>query len=128
MKKMKAVLISICMMIVLTACGGEKVDEATSTKYIQKAEEIVTFLNEGKYTDLIDMFDDKMKAALTEEKLKEIEPVIQQSGDYEKIEKSSVEKKDSSHIVVLAGKYTKQSRIYTISFNENDEVSGLFVK
>ena len=131
MKKMKIVLMSICMMLLLAACGGEGVDivdDATATKYSQKAEEIVLLLNEGNYSELRETFDAKMKASLTEEQLKEIEPLLQQSGDFEQIDKSSVERTDSMYVVVLVGKYAKENRIFTISFNANNEVIGLFVK
>lgn len=126
MKKMTVIIMSICAMIVLAACGT-KVDEATAEKYITSAEGIVSLLNDGNYQGVTETFDSHMKAELTEEKLKEIEPIIEQSGDFEAIKKSSVEEKDDNYIVVLVATYSNDERIYTISFNKADEVVGLYI-
>ncbi len=44
--------------------------KVTSEKFILKAEEIVSLLNEAKYKDVHEKFDSKMKAGLPEEKMK----------------------------------------------------------
>ncbi len=38
-------------------------------------------------------FDSKMKAALSEEKMKDLTPIIEKAGTFEKIEKQSIEEK-----------------------------------
>lgn len=38
-------------------------------------------------------FDSKMKTALSEEKMKDLTPVIEKTGTFEKIEKSRLKKK-----------------------------------
>lgn len=121
------VLLGICLSM-LVACGGEKVDDATSDKYIGKAEEIILLLNDGNFEAVTETLDSQMKAELTADRLKEIEPVIEQSGDYEEIKKSSVEKQDNMYITIIVANYTNENRTFTISFNEADEVVGLFVK
>ncbi|MDQ0156964.1 hypothetical protein J2S07_003289 [Robertmurraya andreesenii] len=92
------------------------------------AEEVVSLLNEAKYGDIHTMFDETMKTELTEEQMGLLTPVIEQSGDFDKIDKSSVEEKDGHHIVTLVSKYSKENRIYTITFNDKEEIAGLFVK
>lgn len=115
-------------MMLLIACGGEKVDDETAQDYITKAESVINLLNNKQYDELIALFDDNMKAGLTENELVKLEPFIEEGGEFEKIDKSSVEKDNGIYVAVLTANYSNATRIYTISFNENDEVSGLFVK
>lgn len=128
MKRVLFTVLSVMAMLALAACGGKKVDDATSEKYISKAENIVSLLNEGKYQEVHAMFDDEMKTGLPEDQMKELTPIIEESGNYEKIDKSSVEKKDGFYIVVLVAKYSNENRVFTITFNDQDEVAGLYIK
>lgn len=128
MRKKIAVIISILLVMILAACGGEKVDEETSNKYIAKAEDIIHLLNDGEYENIVDMFADELKAELTIDQLKEIEPILEESGEFVEVKKSSVEKTEGIYVTVIAGKYTEDDRIFTISYNDDDEVVGLFVK
>lgn len=128
MKKIVLVMLSILLTLGLVGCGGDKVDESISKKYISQAEDIVSLLNEGKYEEVHTMFDDQMKAGLPVNKMEELTPVIKQSGKFEKIDKSSVEEKDGIYIVILVAKYSENNRVFTISFNDKDKVAGLYIK
>ncbi len=128
MKKILFVMFSVLVMLGLVGCGGNKVDESTSKKYISKGEEIVSLLNEGKYEEVHTMFDAEMTAGLSVNKMQDLTPIIKQSGKFEKIDKSSVEEKDGIYIVILVAKYSENNRVFTISFNNKDEVAGLYIK
>lgn len=125
MKKGLTVLLSVAMFIMLAACGN-KVEEGD--KYISMATEIVSLLNEGKYADVHAKFDQNMKIGLPVEKMSELTPILEQSGTFQKISKSSAEEKDGYIIVVLLATYSESNRIYTITFNQQDEVAGLFIQ
>ena len=94
MKKIALIMISVLTVLVLVACGGNKVDDATAEKYITKAEEIVSLLNENNYKEVHAMFDEEMEKGLPVDDMEELSPVINQSGEFEEIDKSSVEEKD----------------------------------
>ncbi|WP_232726222.1 DUF3887 domain-containing protein [Bacillus sp. FJAT-42315] len=129
MKKYIVSIVSACMLLLLlSACGGDKVDEETSEKMIQQAEDVVQFLNDQQYEELRETFDSTLKKELTEERLKELEPIFEESGAFEKFEKSSVEEKDGHYIVVLVAKHANDQRIFTVTINKSNQVSGLFVK
>lgn len=128
MKRILLTMLSAMVVFLLVACGGNKVDNETSEKYITKAEEIVSLLNEGKYKEVHAMFDKQMKTGLPEEKMKELTPIIEESGNFEKIEKSSVEEKDGMYVTILVAKYSKENRVFTVTFNDKEEVAGLFIK
>lgn len=127
MKKWQLIVCSIVAMVLLAACGN-KVDEETENTYVEKAEAIVHYLNEGKFDQVFDKLNASMQSQVTAEQLAEIKPVLEASGDYEGIEKQSVEEKDNIKVVVIVGKHSEENRIYTVSYDENDEIAGLFVQ
>ena len=127
MKKIVGIVCSLLIVATLAACGSN-VDEETSETYIGKAKEVVNLLNKGEYGNVHAMFNDQMKAGLSEDQMAELGPVIKQSGDFEKIDKASVEEKDSIYVTVLVAKYSKENRVYTISFTEDDKITGLFIQ
>ena len=74
------------------------------------------------------MFDEEMEKELPVDDMEELSPVINQSGEFEEIDKSSVEEKDGFFIVVLVAKYSEENRTFTVTFNDKDEVAGLFIQ
>jgi len=118
----------ISAMLLLAACGGKKVDDETARTYIDQAEQVVSLLNEGDTESVRGMLDDNMKAALTDAQLQEVVGIIEDSGAFEKVDKSSVEEQDSLYVTVLGVKYSKSTRIFTISFDSQQKVAGLFIK
>ena len=127
MKKRQWFIGSLLVSLILVGCGNQ-VDDATAQKYSDKATSIVTKLNAGAYTDITKQFDATMKANLSATQLAEIQPTIEKSGTFKKIEKQSVEEKDGMTTVILVAKYQNDKRVYTISYNEENQISGLYVK
>lgn len=127
MKKMHVMFISICVLVLLAGCGS-KVDDSTAQAYISKAEEVVQMLNNGEYESITEQFDDTMKASLSAEQLAGLEPLLTASGEFKAIEKQSVEEKDGMKIVVLIANYSEEKRIFTITYDANDKIAGLFIK
>lgn len=127
MKKWAVILVGMMLSIVLIGCGN-KADEDTSQVYREKAEDVVKWLNEKNYEPLIEQFDANLTAQLTVDQLAQIEPVIEQSGDFEQVEKSTVEEKDGMKVVVLVAQYSNDKRVFTISYDGEDKIAGLFVQ
>lgn len=131
MSKLKSVIGIISLMVVvasLSACGGSKVPEEEAKVYKQEATVIINELIAHNYEDILTNLNDEMKENLTEEKLKEIEPLLKASGALKKIGKQSVAFRNDNYTTVSEVTCDKEKRIFTISFNEQEEISGLFVK
>ena len=128
MKRILLMMLGVVMVFGLAACGGSKVDDATAEKYSEKAKEVIGLLNDGNYTEVHAMFDEQMATGLPVGQMEDLTPIIEGSGSFDKIDKSSVEEKDGFYVTVLVAKYSEEKRIYTISFNEQEEVAGLFIK
>lgn len=110
------------------ACGNGGADDPLTEKYQPKAEEVVNHLNNQEYSDIIPQLDSEMKELLTEDKLKELEPVIAEAGDFDSITKSSVEEVDGYYQVILVAKYSNANLRYTVAYNDDDQITGLFIK
>lgn len=128
MKRSLLLMASVLVILMLAACGGEKVDDATAEKFIAKAETVVGLLNDGKNEDVHAMFDEIMKEGLPVRDIEQLTPFIEQSGKFEKVNKSSIEESNGVYVIVLAVNYSEENRIYTISFNEEEEIAGLYMK
>ena len=127
MRKILSVLLGALVALILVGCGSN-VDDATADKYIEQAKAVVENLNNENYEDIQAQFDAKMKANLTTEQMAELAPIIEASGQFQEFDKQSVEEKDGYYTTILVAKYSEENRIYTISFNEQDEIVGLFIK
>lgn len=127
MRKLLLVMLSAIIMLVFVACGN-KVDESTTEKFTTKAEDIVLLLNDANYEDVHAMFDEQMKVALPVHDMEQLTPVFEESGDFKEINKSSIEEDEDFYVAVLAAKYSEKNRVFTISFNAEEEVVGLYVK
>lgn len=128
MRRIIITLLGTCLLLMLVACGGSKVEDATAEIYITKAEAIVDLLNEGNYEAVHDTFNDEMKTGLPVIDMEELTPIIKESGSFEEIDKASVEEEEGMYITVLVAKYSDKNRVYTLTFNEDEEVAGLFIK
>lgn len=127
MKKWKLIVCSMLAVLLLVACGN-KVDDATVSSYVSKGEEVVHLLNNGEFDKIIEQFDEKMKSNLTAAQLADITPVLEASGSYKGIKKQSVQEKDGHKIVVIVGEHSNEDRIYTVTYDANNQISGLFVQ
>lgn len=125
--KLLVVVISILCLISLVACGN-KVDNETKTLYISQAEEVVNLLTAGDFDTLITHFDAPLKEQLTKDKLAQITPIVEAAGQYVGVKKSSVQEKDGYYITVLVVEFAKKNHVVTVSYNSNNEISGLFIQ
>jgi Protein of unknown function (DUF3887) len=119
-------LLSIFLLVGLVACGNN--DTSLMEEYVPKAEEVVKLLNDGSYEEVYHQFDETMKNALPVEQMGQLKTVIEKSGEFETFDKSTVEEQDGFYVVVLIAKYSNEDRVYTISFNDQDEIAGLYVR
>ncbi|MUK90370.1 DUF3887 domain-containing protein [Ornithinibacillus sp. L9] len=128
MKKILLPIFIVALMLMLVACSGEENSDSTTEKYIEQAEKVISLLNENNYEEVYAKFNDEMKQSLTLENMNTFTPLLEESGDFVEIDQSSVEEKDGYFVTVVVAKYTNQNRVFTISFSDNEEIAGLFVK
>lgn len=126
-KKLVLLIASLCLVALMAGCGN-KLDEAKVQKYSNKAEEVIVLINSGDFEAITAQFDDVMKSQLSIAQLEQITPIITASGDYKGIKKSTVNEKDGYYIAVLVAEYSNENRVYTITYDGQEQIAGLFVK
>jgi len=130
MKKLIAVCLSalLCAAL-LTGCGGGLSDAYDEDKVISLAHEVVTDLNSNDYDAVVAMMNDTMKAALPADKLSEAwAPVSEQLGAFDSFVKDATSEKDSIATIVVLAKYANANLTFTISFNTDLQLVGLYMK
>jgi len=122
------------LLFALTVVACTSVDDETYDHYANEAEQIIYLINDGKYGEVVYLFGDDLKAELDGEDLRQIEPLIAESGAFESIKKVNVDKteeistKEEIFVTVTQVAYENNNRTFTISFNDQDELFGLYVK
>ena len=139
--RLSALVIMFCFSCILfTACSGKSSDAGKSSsvssgqkeKYIEKAQNVITLFNEEKSDEIVELCDEAMKNALSEDKLSEIYTQIKSNGDFEKFlegEMTKVEQGGKTFtVVVQQTKYEKNTLTYTVNFDSEDKLAGIFYK
>lgn len=124
----KLVILALATVLLLAACGKNKVDETAADEYIKKSKETITLFNEEKFDEMRTLFDATMKDSLSVEQLQEVSDIVKESGEFVGFEKESVAKKEQYFVATIAAKYKEDNRVYTITLNEQQQVAGFFVK
>lgn len=137
MKKTKGkfMLVFVLALVLLVGCSGQDLaDSFDEEEVMDKAERVVTILNEGDSEALLEMSSPELKAALTDETLEEIYGVINEAGEFKEIRDDNIagdedeETGEKYAVVSIKAEYKKGNFIYTISFNEDMELAGLYYK
>lgn len=139
MKKMNLRWISaICIIMaftLLTGCASGGLSEKFNEAEVKLAAENVVNLVNSKDTETLRSISmPEMKEALTDDTLAKIHEELDKSGEFEAIEKIRVtgqkdkDTEDEYAVSVVRTRYEEKNFIYTITFNKEMELAGLYVK
>lgn len=130
MKKLFKACIFVLPMMFLVACGGEtKLSENfNETELKSSATTVIESISKGEYEKVVELESDEMKAALDEKKLEEtFTPINEKIGAYKEISKFAIVEKDGNAIVVAISEYEAEKLKFTITFNKEMKIIGLYI-
>ncbi|HHW29576.1 MAG TPA: DUF3887 domain-containing protein [Syntrophomonadaceae bacterium] len=138
MKKLKinsVYILALSMIIcfgLLTGCAQGLSSDFDEAEVKSAAENVITMINEKDSEGLRAMSTAQVKAGLTDDVLNQMYEAIGEAGTFEQVEDMKVAgatENDTEYAVVVAkAKYEKRSFTYTISFNKDMKLAGLYYK
>lgn len=137
-RKKKMLLMSLLILVcifALSACGKNKLSDEFNQERVEEAvKNVVDMVNQGDIEGIQELSNEEMKEAMTEDVLNQVFDAVKEFGDYKEITKidvAGVEDKASGQpiaIAVVKVKYSEKDVIYTISFDIDMKLAGLYLK
>ncbi|WP_373898689.1 DUF3887 domain-containing protein [Haloimpatiens sp. FM7315] len=126
----KVIMMILCVaMIFSCGCGAKKLSASYSEDKLKTAsEEIIKDLNDEKYEEVTDKLSKDIKDKLPASKLEEVWDKYKEMGDYQSISKIAFQEKDNYAVVVAVAKFKEGKVIFTLSYNKDMELVGIFIK
>ena len=92
MKKLAGIVVLVCLIFSLTACGGKLSEEFEEKEVKEGAEEMVNLINEGKLSEVYeDSFIPVLRNSVELEELQEtVDYVLDKLGEFQDFEKVQV--------------------------------------
>lgn len=135
MKKTAVLVLVLVLIVSFAACGGKKTSDAFDDSVVkEKAENVISFLNSRDYASVEYMVRDDVKEKLSAQVLTDaLDPILDQAGDFKEFASEAVTGSKGSDseeyaIAVIKAVYEKQTFIYTITFDRDYKVAGLYIK
>lgn len=127
-------ILTLCLSLA-TGCGSKKLAAGFNEDEVKKeAENIISLLNNKDAEGLKAIASEEMKAALTDEVFSKIFEDLGQGGKIEEIQKMNISghtdksRNEDFAVVIAKVKYEEKTFTYTISFNKQMELAGLYYK
>lgn len=136
MKKYLRVLIVILVMSLLFGCSGNKLsDKFDEQEVLDKGKEVVDVINTRQYEDVIALLREDLRSQITADQLVTAwDDQIVAAGEFDKIRNTAIESQEDSVTkeeyvtVILEAIYAEDTLIYTLSFDEDLMMIGLYMK
>lgn len=133
--KAKVILSLVVFFLFLTGCTGTELsDNFDQEQVIKQAKDTITLINNEDSEALLEMSTAEMQAGLTEETLNQIYTAIDEAGAFQEFADTSVAGdidkaiEEEYAVTVVETNYENESLVYTLTFNEDMELAGLFYK
>lgn len=133
MNKLKVFLLAFLVGGILVGCSSSKLSEDFDEAALKAdAQSIVQMFCNNDYESVVDKMSDKLKAAITEEQLKEVwEPIQNTIGKFDSINKEGVVGNNDDNqemaTVVEIIKCEKGKAQFKITYNKDMKLEGLYI-
>jgi hypothetical protein len=137
MKKFVLVLMIITgMSLILTGCSSIKLSDDFDKDTVEKsAKQVVEYLNAGDYDKIFEMSGDVLTNNVSEDDLsKAVDKTFGDAGAFVKYKNVTIigqkmkKSDENTAVAVLVAEYENQKVTFTISFDTDMKLIGLFMK
>lgn len=137
MKKFFVVLTMIAgVSLMLTGCSSMKLSDDFDKDTVEKtAKQVIEYLNSGDYDKIFDMSGDVLKNGITEDELSQaVDKTFGDAGAFEEFKNVSIigqkikPSDEDAALAILVAKYENQKVTFTLSFDTDMKLIGLYMK
>lgn len=134
MKKIMILLAGIIIIGMLSACNSTKLAASFDKETVEaSSKQVIEYLNSGDYDSVNAMVREDGKEYLSSEILSNaVEKTYGKAGSFVEYKDINIigrkEKKADYAVVIVKAKYEKKNVLFTISFDSNLDVIGLYMK
>lgn len=130
MKVLKVLLITLLVGIFITGCGSNALDKNyDENKLKEEANDVLKMLCNENYKDLSQHMNYKLANVMPADRLKEAwEPIKKDFGEFEEVTNLEVMGKDDLATVILTAKFSNRDGQFTITYNKDMMIEGLYIK
>ncbi|SHK64322.1 Protein of unknown function [Anaerocolumna jejuensis DSM 15929] len=137
MKKFTALFLLVVMSaVLLSGCSSTKLSDSFDKDTVEKsAKQVIEDLNNDDYDSVISMFRDDLKEELTAGSLKDAATkTYGNAGKFEKYKSVSIlgqkvkSTKEDCAVAIVVANYEKQKVEFTLSFDTDMKLIGLYMK
>ncbi len=126
------ILLIVFSLSLLTGCASKLPDGFDEVEVKSAAENVIMLLDQRNADDLSDLLTEQMKLGLTEDVLAQIFALLDEAGAVQTIEEmqttGSTESSTTYGVVVAKVKHANHELTYTISFDSQMKLAGLYFK
>lgn len=132
MKKAAAVTLAV-LLLICSACAGNAF-EFDKEEAVSAAKEVAELVHAQDYEALHGLFREDVRPLITAEALQAaVQPILEQAGafqEYEKADAASYKDKQYGDLITVAlkAKYENAALTYTISFDRDYALMGLYIQ
>lgn len=131
MKSFTKILISIlALTLLLIGCSSKELsDNYSKEKLDTEVLNIIKDLEKNSFQEIIDKSSQELKSVLTVEQLETAwNSVSENAGEFQEISTNKYMEKDGFATVIAIAKHSKRKVQYTLSFNKDMELVGIYLK
>lgn len=130
MKKYLAVLFLFALL--LTSCSSKLPQWADKAKIEQESKNIIDILGKKDKQALQEKLSPEMKASLSDEQIDAIFQMVAELGSFKEVKafdaKEAKQNQKSYVTAAVSAAYEKRDVMYTLSFDDQMRLAGLFIK
>ncbi len=134
MKKIIWLAAVVCCVLLLTACGSKLPEGFEKDAVLEAADAVIAIINTGDFDAVVLEMREDLRSAITAEQLEEVWGArLDELGAYEKVKDSAVQGTKGQDgeeyaVAAVACGYENGTAVYTLSFDKDYALVGLYMK